>query len=487
MTELPLVVRMTVDSSQTDYDLSVESNTQNIELENETVIETGGSHVPVYEGDYVVDRGLSPVVLETNGKRMTQDVTVNALQSNDLTVSVGLNKNTGEMNAMAILTAGYNANIKSAVDDMQLRTQARATITPTTSEQTAVKQWRWTTGDVKVGAIPTGTRGTPTATKGTVSNHSVSVTPSVTNTTGYITGGTINGTAVSVSASELVSGNKAITQNGNNIDVANYSTVSVNVPTGSSGYTITNNLTNMTTNNATTEIIANQPYYAVLSVDTGYTFENCVVTMGNADITSTAFNESDMSITISSVTDNVVITANASDLVIVYTQGSIGSNNTNSNVVTGVITTPLHFDTETLTINVPSGYKLYPFGLYPSSDETKVGTRSGSNILYGYVVSDSGYIPNSATNWSGTWTANGGNIKDYGGSGWKTGETTVTWAYGKSSQYGCTIKGIAFLFGHTDTTINITPAEVPNIITVTYNQSVNANQVLNVLLGGETV
>lgn len=79
-------------------------------------------------------------------------------------------------------------------------------------------------------AIASGIAGTPTATKGTVSNHSVSVTPSVTNTTGYITGGTVNGSAVSVSASELVSGNKAITENGTGIDVTNYATVSVAVP-----------------------------------------------------------------------------------------------------------------------------------------------------------------------------------------------------------------------------------------------------------------
>lgn len=78
-------------------------------------------------------------------------------------------------------------------------------------------------------SVANGTAGTPTATKGTVSNHSISVTPSVTNTTGYITGGTKTGTAVSVSASELVSGNKAISQNGANIDVVNYSTVSVSV------------------------------------------------------------------------------------------------------------------------------------------------------------------------------------------------------------------------------------------------------------------
>lgn len=82
--------------------------------------------------------------------------------------------------------------------------------------------------------VASGTAGTPTATKGTVSNHSISVTPNVTNTTGYITGGTKNGTSVTVSASELVSGSQNITENGT-VDVTNLAEVIVNVEGGSSG------------------------------------------------------------------------------------------------------------------------------------------------------------------------------------------------------------------------------------------------------------
>lgn len=79
-------------------------------------------------------------------------------------------------------------------------------------------------------SVASGTAGTPTASKSAVSNHSVTVTPSVTNTEGYIAGGTKTGTGVKVSASELVSGNKAITpsetaQSG--IDVTNFKTASV--------------------------------------------------------------------------------------------------------------------------------------------------------------------------------------------------------------------------------------------------------------------
>lgn len=110
------------------------------------------------------------------------------------------------------------------------------TVTPTTSTQTITADSGYTgLGTVTVNAIPSGSAGTPIATKGTVNSNSISVTPSVTNTTGYITGSTITGSAVTVSASELVSGNKAISSNGTNIDVTNYATVSVNVSGGGSG------------------------------------------------------------------------------------------------------------------------------------------------------------------------------------------------------------------------------------------------------------
>lgn len=80
-------------------------------------------------------------------------------------------------------------------------------------------------------SVPTGSEGTPTATKSAVNNHALTVTPSVTNTAGYISGGTHTGTAVSVTAAELVSGTKSITANGTGIDVTQYAAVDVAVPT----------------------------------------------------------------------------------------------------------------------------------------------------------------------------------------------------------------------------------------------------------------
>ena len=80
-------------------------------------------------------------------------------------------------------------------------------------------------------SVATGTAGTPSANKGTVSNHQITITPTVTNTTGYITGGTKNGTAVTVSASDLVSGSETKDENGQ-YDVTNLASLIVNVVGG---------------------------------------------------------------------------------------------------------------------------------------------------------------------------------------------------------------------------------------------------------------
>ena len=113
--------------------------------------------------------------------------------------------------------------------------QAKTNISPTTSSQTITPDQGYDgLSSVQINAMPSGTAGTPTATKSAVNNHSLTVTPSVTNTTGYITGSTISGTAVTVTAAELESGTKSITENGTNIDVSGYQYVDVSVSGGGS-------------------------------------------------------------------------------------------------------------------------------------------------------------------------------------------------------------------------------------------------------------
>ena len=81
--------------------------------------------------------------------------------------------------------------------------------------------------------VTLGSVGTPTATKGTVSSNSITVTPSVVTSAGYVGTETKTGTAVTVSASELVSGSETKTANGT-YDVTNLASLVVNVPAGSS-------------------------------------------------------------------------------------------------------------------------------------------------------------------------------------------------------------------------------------------------------------
>ena len=108
-------------------------------------------------------------------------------------------------------------------------TSGNKALASSASDQTNIDVTEYRT--VSISKIAAGTAGTPSASKGAVSNHQVSVTPSVTNTTGYITGGTKTGTAVTVKAEELVSGTLSVTSNGTK-DVKNYASVNVNVPGG---------------------------------------------------------------------------------------------------------------------------------------------------------------------------------------------------------------------------------------------------------------
>lgn len=133
---------------------------------------------------------------------------------------------TGTKNDGTTFTGEYSTPSIEANKTYTVNSSGTLTVNPSTNYD-AMEKVTLTVGS--------GTQGTPTATKGTVSNHSVSITPSVTNTTGYITGATKTGTAVSVNASELVSGTKSITNNGTGIDVTNYASVDVNVQGGGGG------------------------------------------------------------------------------------------------------------------------------------------------------------------------------------------------------------------------------------------------------------
>ena len=77
-------------------------------------------------------------------------------------------------------------------------------------------------------------------------------------------------------------------------------------------YTITQSLTNVTTDITEASVNYGGSISGTVTADSGYTIASVTVEMGGVDITSTAYDNSDDSITIASVTGNVVITASAS-------------------------------------------------------------------------------------------------------------------------------------------------------------------------------
>jgi len=151
----------------------------------------GGGGVPDYEGAYSVTPSETAQELATAGKRMAQDVEVGAIAP-DYVGSAIERRDSDDLSA-----------ISSTVD---------------------VPAGYYPDGAHK--SVDMGTPGTPTAHKGDVTNHKVAVTPSVTNVGGWIGGGTIDGAYVEVSASELVSGDYAVSASGTH-DVTDYETATV--------------------------------------------------------------------------------------------------------------------------------------------------------------------------------------------------------------------------------------------------------------------
>lgn len=91
-------------------------------------------------------------------------------------------------------------------------------------------------------------------------------------------------------------------------------------------YSVTYNLSNVTSSNTSTVVVEDSYYSTVLSVSQDYGFNGCTVTMGGVDVTSTVY--SNMEILITQVTGDVVITASATqntyldDLTITRTNGN---------------------------------------------------------------------------------------------------------------------------------------------------------------------
>ena len=134
---------------------------------------------------------------------------------------------------------------------------------------------------------------------------------------GRVTNDGNNNYTMTFNAGELSSGEKSCAIKVEDANGKTYiATCTLNI-VESATYTITNNLTNVSTNNSANGVSSASSYSAVLTANNGYVLNNVTVTMGGVDITSTAYSNTNINIT--SVTGNVVITADAIEYVPVTT------------------------------------------------------------------------------------------------------------------------------------------------------------------------
>ena len=311
-------------------------------------------------------------------------------------------------------TSGYLASASPVVLEETLEDK---TVTPSTSQQVITPTGsNYYLNSVTVDAMPSGTEGTPTATKGTVSNHSISVTPSVTNSVGYISGGTHNGTAVTVSASELVSGSQTVTEN-DTYDVTNLATLVVNVSGGGSTVAVGTKTTTLSASASSisfTGLSGNPTSFVVTSSadqSTGGTKAVAVAYDGTnlygMDVTTQAENDTGFTKSYSSGTLTITATTatfEANEYKLVYTYGGSSSDIHTVDVQVGSGAT-------SITFSSLSGRPIYISSVFKSSFSTSSGyqrvidvVNDGTNT-YGHAFDSSA---KAQTSW--TYSYSGGSL-----------------------------------------------------------------------------
>lgn len=78
-------------------------------------------------------------------------------------------------------------------------------------------------------------------------------------------------------------------------------------------FTVTQNLTNVTSSFTDATVDEGDPVVAELTADTGYTLDTVTVTVNGIDVTGTTWDETTSTVTIDSASGNVVITATATE------------------------------------------------------------------------------------------------------------------------------------------------------------------------------
>ena len=244
------MIKLRIDD-ETAIPLSVDSSSAVSMTVSEAFIDRGGS--AIQNNKNATPSTSQVVVTPDQGFDGMAKVTVAAMPQGEIdpaSLSYDTYLLRGRITAEANVTqAGYvpiGGNMARAYCDELLPSENPKTVTPTTSEQTAVDANKWTKGQIKVGPIPP-EYVIPTGTKSISANGTgidvkayekvdvavPGITPS--GTLAIATNGSHDVTnyataSVAVPASAVDSGTKSITANGNGQDVVGYAAVNVNVP-----------------------------------------------------------------------------------------------------------------------------------------------------------------------------------------------------------------------------------------------------------------
>ncbi len=188
-----------------------------------------------------------------------------------------------------------------------------------------------------------------------------------------------------ISVSARNASNTKIVLSSPNVPDVQIAVAITNAPVEATTYTVTNNLTNCTTNNSAASVTEGASYSATISPNSGYDMNSITVTMGGADITSSAV--SGNIITVNNVTGNIIVTANATQqstqpatYTITRNLTNCSSSNTSNSIAEG--------NSYNTTISADSGYNM------GSISVTMGGTNITSSAVSGNTVTISNVTGN---------------------------------------------------------------------------------------------
>lgn len=264
-------------------------------------------------------------------------------------------------------------------------------------------------------------------------------------------------------------------------------------------YTVTNNLSNCSSNNSSTSVDENSSYSATIIADTGYTLDSVNITMGGTDITNSCY--SNGVITIENVIGDIIITITStqdssgeiSDIFELNTtmpnnlltgNTSVGYINTSGDVVntSGNTVWDNYFDVNAL--------KKYAF----ISDATNyyLADYDSDKVFISRIKNEIGYIPSSNskfmrcaiqstdTSSTGLYLIPDSNIikMEHGGIAASTGNPIETTKEIRSSKFIYGIHGMANINIKTNKYFKIRFYDISqNFISTTYANALQGNQV----------